>query len=91
MMPSSYSDRNLLRQQLIEESTMNFIQYFIDLGDDRATANLKVSELSTEVAQYIYIYILGNTQPLINSINSSSLSFMDSNAKLKIVGDLTNF
>lgn len=91
MMPSSYSERNLLRHQLIEESTMNFVQYFIDLGDDTPTANSKVSELSTEVAQYIYIYILGNTQPLIDSINSSSLSFMDANAKLKIVGDLTNF
>lgn len=87
----SYINRNKNRENRLNTSTVNFINYFVNLGDDITTARNKVSELSNETAQYIYVYILGNTTPLINCINNSTLPFMDDDAKAKLVGDLTNF
>ena len=89
MITSNYRERNDMRQLKLETSTMAFVQYFIDLGDDMATAQSKVSELSTECAAYLYPFVLGNTQPLINAINASSLPFMDAAAKSKLTGDLS--
>ena len=85
----SYSTRNLARQAKIENATMYFMQYFLDLGDDLETSQSKVTQLSTEVAIWIYPYILGNTQPLINAIDASTLPFMDNNAKANIIGNLS--
>jgi hypothetical protein len=86
---SDYSQRCDLRQKTIYISTMNFVDYFIALGDDKPTADSKVSELSTEVATYLYAYVLGNISPLIDSINSSTLPFMDSAAKTFLITSLT--
>lgn len=85
----NYEERNLMRQSTLNHATMNFVAYFMGLGDDQITAEDKVSQLSTEVAAYIYPYVLGNTQALINQINASSLPFMDQAAKDFIIGDLT--
>ena len=85
----SYADRNLARENTLNYATMNFVDYFMELGYTRTTANEKVADLSTEVATWIYPYILGNTAPLINAINASTLTFMDAAAKAKITGDLT--
>lgn len=85
----TYEERNAMRQYTLNSATMNFVAYFIGLGDDKATAEGKVAELSTEVAAYIYAFVLGNTQPLIDGINASNLTFMDQAAKDKLVGDLT--
>lgn len=78
---ADYISRNNYRQTTLCTATMNFVQYFIDLGDDKPTAQSKVSELSTEVAAYLYAYVLGNKLPLIDSINLSTLPFMDQAAK----------
>ena len=86
---TSYEERNLMRQKTLNEATMNFVAYFMGLGDDQATAESKVAQVSTEVAQHLYPYVLGNTQPLIDAINACTLSHMDQNAKDKIIGDLT--
>lgn len=86
-----YSSRNEARRAKLENATVYFIQYFIDMGDDLSTARNKVSELSTEISQYLYIYILGNTQPLIDAINNSNLPFMDQSAKEKLINDLSNY
>jgi hypothetical protein len=75
-----YRERNLQRQTLMEEATMAIVKHFMDLGDDKTTADGKVSQLSTEVALYIYPYVLGNME-LIAQINASQLSFMDAAAK----------
>jgi hypothetical protein len=83
-----YSYRCDTRQLTLLTATMNFVQYFIDLGDDQATANAKVSELSTEVAVYLYAYVLGNKQPLIDGVNNSTLPFMDQTAKDSLINDL---
>jgi len=86
-MQGNYKERNLQRETLIEEGTMALVAYFMGLGDDKHTAETKVSELSTEVAQYIYPYILGN-MVLISQINASTLPFMDEAAKGFIVNIL---
>jgi len=85
----SYKLRTEAREKTLLDATMNFVGYFMGLGDDKATAESKVSQISTEVASLLYVYTLGNTQPLIDAINASSLPFMDAAAKAKLVGDLT--
>jgi hypothetical protein len=84
-----YMDRVRNREFTLGQATMNFVGYFMTLGDDQATAEGKVGQVSTEVAQYLYVYTLGNTQPLIDAINASTLPFMDAAAKAKLTGDLT--
>lgn len=84
----AYADRCSKRQDQLIIATMNFVQYFIGLGDDQSTAETKVSQLSTEVAAYLYAYVLGNKTPLINGINNSSLSFMDQAAKDYLINQL---
>jgi hypothetical protein len=62
------------------------------LGDDQVTAETKVGQVSSEVAALLYVYTLGNTQPLIDAINNiddTVLTFMDAAAKAYIVGQLT--
>lgn len=86
---STYRDRNNARQTKLEEATMQFVAYFMGLGDDQATAEGKVSQVSTEAAVYLFPYVLGNMQPLIDSINASTLPFMDQAAKDKLIQDLS--
>ena len=86
---AEYNGRCNARDAKIITSTMNFIQYFIDNGDDKATAENKVSQLSDEVALWIYPYVLGNTQPLIDAINKSTLEFMDASAKAFLINNLS--
>lgn len=78
---ADYISRNNYREVILCMATMNFVQYFMNIGDDKPTAEWKVSTLSTEVAAYLYAYILGNKQPLIDGINASMLPFMDQAAK----------
>jgi hypothetical protein len=73
------------------EATMNFVLYFTELGDSKEIAESKVTQLSTECSSYLYAFVLGNTNALIDCINSSSLLFMDDLAKQKITSDLLNF
>lgn len=84
----AYAERCNTRQDTLIIATMNFVQYFIGLGDDKPTAESKVSQLSTEVASYLYAYVLGNKQPLIDGITNSNLPFMDAAAKQKLISDL---
>jgi hypothetical protein len=84
-----YELRSEERERVLMWATMEFVTYFIGLGDDQATAESKVSQISTEVASLLYVYTLGNTQPLIDAINASALPFMDAAAKAKLTGDLT--
>lgn len=86
---ANYHERNLKRQQTMEEATMAFVAYFIGLGDDQATAEGKVSDLSSEVALWIYPYVLGNKTPLYDGIQASTLPFMDQAAKDFLIGKLT--
>jgi hypothetical protein len=79
-----YSERNLQRQTLMENATMALVAHFMGLGDDKTTADDKVTQLSTEVAVWIYPYVLGNMK-LIEEVNASQLSFMDAAAKAVIV------
>lgn len=86
---NSYSMRCGSRENILIQATMNFVQYFIALGDDKPTAESKVSGLSTEVAAYLYAYVLGNKQPLLDSINNSTLPYMDSAAKEYLITQLS--
>lgn len=85
-----YISRCYNREFTLNSATMNFIDYFINLGDDKNTAETKVTDLSTEVAAYLYAYVLGNKIPLINAINNSTLPFMDVDAKTFLINELTN-
>lgn len=84
----AYMTRNMSREIMLNTATMNFIQYFIDLGDDPVTAEAKVTELSSEVAAYLYAYVLGNKLPLIDGIALSTLPFMDQAAKDYLISQL---
>lgn len=86
---AKYDSRCRDREENLMFSTMEFVDYFVALGDDLSVAQEKVTELSTEVALYLYPYVLGNKLPLIDAINSSTLPFMDDNAKNKLITDLT--
>lgn len=77
----NYHERNQKREQIIEEATMDFVAYFMGLGDDLATAQQKVSDVSSEVALWLYPFVLGNRQPLYDAIQASTLPFMDQAAK----------
>jgi hypothetical protein len=88
----SYKDRNAAREQALDEATMNLVAYYMGLGDDLATAQDKVGQISDEVAPWIYSYVKGRTSKLIaelNAIDEVTYPFFDSAAKAKIVGDLT--
>ena len=86
---AAYKLRNEVREEQLIKATMEFVLYFMGLGDDHATANDKVAQLSTEVAALLYVYTLGNIQPLLDAVNASTLPFMDAAAKAKLTGDLT--
>jgi hypothetical protein len=62
---------------------------FMAKGDEKSVAEQKVSDISTEISAFLYVYTLGNKQPLINSINGSVLPFMDAEAKAALIGFLT--
>jgi len=83
---SHYIDRSEARELTLMTATMAMVQYFMGLGDDLPTANGKVSQISSENANLLYVYTLGNTQPLIDSINASALPFMDAAAKAYVTG-----
>jgi hypothetical protein len=84
-----YELRTEERERVLMLATMDFVAYFMGLGDDQATAESKVSQVSTDVAALLYVYTLGNTQPLLDAIQASTLPHMDQAAKDKLIGDLT--
>lgn len=86
---AAYDERCEQRKKTLYIATMNFVDYFMSLGDDKPTAQSKVAQVSTEVNSTLYGYVLGNTQPLIDAINASTLPYMDAAAKAKLTGDLT--
>ena len=89
---ANYEARNESREETLLAATMNFVGYFMGLGDDQITAETKVTQMSTEVAAFLYVYTLGNTQPLIDAINNideGTYPFMDSASKAYIINELT--
>lgn len=83
-----YGERCQSRYRTLCNSTVSFINYFIERGDDESAAKNKVTQISTQIAPYLYAYVLGNTQPLIDSMNNSDLPFMDASAKQYAVSKL---
>lgn len=78
-----------LREKVLVDARISFVLYFIGLGDDQSTAEDKVSQISDEVSGLLHSYVMGDTQPLIDGVNASSISHMDSAAKTELVGYLT--
>jgi hypothetical protein len=81
MINTTYNQRNVARQQKLEEATQSFLQYLIDEGSTEIIAKRQINSLSNELSSYLFIYILGNKQPLINGVESSRQEFMDDGAK----------
>ena len=93
---ASYFKRCDNREVSMMAATMNLVAYFIflDTSEDndetkKMNAELKVGQLSNEIAAHLYPYRLGNTQPLIDAVNASELPFMDAGAKASIINNLT--
>lgn len=84
----AYKSRTEQRELTLMTATMSFVGYFMGLGDDQLTAETKTSQISTEIAAFLYVYTLGNKQPLIDAINASALPFMDAPAKAFLVAGL---
>jgi len=84
----AYVGRSEGRNELIHKGTLQFVGYFMSLGDIQEDAEAKVTEVSTEVSQHLFVYILGNKTPLINAINASSLTYMDAAAKAYLISTL---
>jgi len=85
----AYAERCTQRQNKLIEVTMNFVKYFMELGDDRVASETKVSEVSTEVAPYLYAYVFGNKTPLLDTINLCKLPFMDVTTKEFLIEQLS--
>jgi hypothetical protein len=86
---TTYEMRNEIRQMKLNSATMNQIEWFIiNQGIDPETARNQMRELSSEVATWLYPYVMGNTSPLINAIEISELSFMSQEAKEYLVNNL---
>ena len=86
---AAYDARCENRKKTLYIATMEFVAYFMGLGDDQATAEDKVGQVSDEVSAQLFPYVLGRTQPLLDAIQASTLPFMDQAAKDKLIGDLT--
>lgn len=87
---AKYDMRTSDREKTLMKGTMNFVGYFMSLGDLKADAELKVSQVSTDVAPYLYAYTLGNKQPLIDAIQNCNLEYMDQAAKDYLINELTS-
>jgi len=77
-----YDDRNIGRSNKLAAATMSMVGYYMALGDDQATAEGKVTQISDEIAPYLRAYEMGNTQLLKNKLQEiNSLVFFDQAAK----------
>jgi hypothetical protein len=86
---ANYYNRTDKREETLMSATMNMIAYFMGTGDSQVNAETKVSQLSTEVAPLLYVFTLGNVQPLKDAINASTLPFMNQAAKDYIIAQLS--
>jgi len=89
---AGFYKRTDAREKTIMLSTMNLVAYFMGLGDDQETSEGKVSQVSLDISSLLYIYTLGNIQPLVDAVNAIdevAMPFMDTAAKAYLVGQLT--
>lgn len=89
---AAYSVRCEQRSKTLYKATMDFVAYFIGLGDTKEQAEVKVATVSTIVNAMLYGYVLGNTQTLIDAINGIdevAHPFMDAPAKAQLINSLT--
>lgn len=74
------------------KATMGLVAHFMGLGDDQATAESKVTDLSNEISDNKpsakFDYIIGVRQPLIDQVNASTLPHMDAAAKAVVTDNL---
>jgi len=91
---SDYLIRCENRKATLGKSTVSLIGYLMGLGDDYPAAKQKVVDLGNEIRTSDpgakYDYELGNTQPLIDIVNSSTLPFMTAEAKALVVAILAH-
>jgi hypothetical protein len=88
----SYEMRNAAREKTLDDATMSLVGYYMSLGDDQATAEDKVGQISDEVAPWMYSYVKGRTSKLIaelNAIDEVAYPFYDAAAKAFMADALT--
>jgi hypothetical protein len=87
-----YKSRCRAREETLILSTIQMQEYFEGLGDTIPDAKTKVRGINEEVKEFLYLYVLGNVQPLkdaVNNINIGTLSYMDAAAKAFLIDKLT--
>ncbi len=85
----TYIKKNDERMMKLQIAITNMIGYFIGLGDDPVTAENKTIQLADEIGGgTMLLYQLGYEQKLIDSINASSLPYMDAAAKAYAVSQI---
>jgi hypothetical protein len=85
---ADYASKCSSRKLKLMTVTMMLVDYFKDAGDEDLTARIKVRDISTEVAPYLYAFVLGNSYPLTTKINSSELVFMTETVKADLINML---
>jgi len=87
---AGYHKRSRMRKKQLIKGTLNLVGYFMLAQSlDETTAKNQMNQLSYECRDLLFLYELGNTQPLINAVNASSLPFMDAAAKAAAEAQLT--
>lgn len=85
----TYQERIEARTIVMHNAVGAMVAYFMGTGVDQPTAEDQIGQVSIEVSIFIYPYILGYTQPLLDAINASTLPFMDQPAKDALISYLT--
>jgi len=85
-------DRSLTnRFGTLSAASVGIVGYFMGLGDTQVQAEAKVKEVSRLIKSDFFLYVLGDTQPLIDDINAIdevAYPYMDAAAKAFVISIL---
>lgn len=89
-----FKSKSIVREEVLMTSTYVLIRSFITDGDTLDQAKVKVKAFSQDITTRTpgvkYDYVLGDVQPLIDSVNASVLIDMTAAKKLIVTNILTN-
>ena len=84
--------RSISREETLMTSTYALIKAFVTDGDTLAEAKIKVKAFSQDITARTsgvkYDFVLGDTQPLVDSVNASGLADMTPAKKLVVTNVL---
>lgn len=77
------------RRYKLKTANKALVVHFMGLGKTQAEAEAQAITGIGEVAQYIYPYTLGITQPLFDAINANTLPYMKAEEKALVIAALS--